>query len=70
MTRGFLKLGVPTIMENQMEKKMENEMETGIIQPLHHPRLPEHVPFDLTVAEYAQPQAAPSPEPYKLIYPT
>ena len=24
-------LGVPTIMENQMEKKMENEMETGII---------------------------------------
>ena len=21
--------GVPTIMENQMEKKMENEMETG-----------------------------------------
>ena len=25
------KLGVPTIMENQMEKKMENEMETGII---------------------------------------
>ena len=28
---GFLKLGVPTIMENQMETKMENEMETGII---------------------------------------
>ena len=28
---GFLKLGVPTIMENQMEKKMENEMETGVI---------------------------------------
>ena len=28
---GFLKLGVPTIMENQMEKQMENEMETGII---------------------------------------
>ena len=28
---GFPKLGVPTIMENQMEKKMENEMETGII---------------------------------------
>ena len=27
----FSKLGVPTIMENQMEKKMENEMETGII---------------------------------------
>ena len=27
----FPKLGVPTIMENQMEKKMENEMETGII---------------------------------------
>ena len=25
------KLGVPTLMENQMEKKMENEMETGII---------------------------------------
>ena len=24
-------LGVPTIMENQMEKKMENEMETGFI---------------------------------------
>ena len=23
--------GVPTILENQMEKKMENEMETGII---------------------------------------
>ena len=29
--RDFPKLGVPTIMENQMEKKMENEMETGII---------------------------------------
>ena len=28
---GFLKLGVPTVMENQMEKKMENEMETGFI---------------------------------------
>ena len=28
---GFPKLGVPTIMENQMEKKMENEMETVII---------------------------------------
>ena len=30
---GFPKSGVPmvTIMENQMEKKMENEMETGII---------------------------------------
>ena len=28
---GFPKIGVPTIMENQMEKKMENEMETGII---------------------------------------
>ena len=27
---GFPKLGVPTIMENQMEKKMENEMETHI----------------------------------------
>ena len=27
----FPKLGVPTIMENQMEKKMENEMETGIV---------------------------------------
>ena len=26
---GFPKLGVPTIMENQMEKKMKNEMETG-----------------------------------------
>ena len=25
---GFPILGVPTIMENQMEKKMENEMET------------------------------------------
>ena len=25
------KLGVPTIMENQMEKKMENEMETGFL---------------------------------------
>ena len=29
---GFPKLGVPTIMENQLEKKMENEMETGVIQ--------------------------------------
>ena len=29
--RGFPKLGVPTIMENQMEKKMENDMETGIL---------------------------------------
>ena len=28
---GFPKLGVPTIMENQMEKKTENEMETGNI---------------------------------------
>ena len=28
---GFPKLGVLTIMENQMETKMENEMETGII---------------------------------------
>ena len=28
---GFPKLGVPTIMENQMEKKMENEMETGFL---------------------------------------
>ena len=27
----FSKLGVPTIMENQMEKKMENEMETGFL---------------------------------------
>ena len=27
-----LNSGVPTIMENQMGKKMENEMETGIIQ--------------------------------------
>ena len=26
--------GVPTIMENQMEKKMENEMETGIYRGL------------------------------------
>ena len=26
----FPKLGVPTRMENQIEKKMENEMETGI----------------------------------------
>ena len=25
------KLGVPIIMENQMEMNMENEMETGII---------------------------------------
>ena len=24
-------IAVPTIMENQMEKKMENEMETGFI---------------------------------------
>ena len=31
---GCPKLGVPTIMENQMEKKLENEMETGIILPL------------------------------------
>ena len=28
---GFPKLGVPTMMENQMEKNMENEMDTGII---------------------------------------
>ena len=30
---GFPKLGVPmvNIVENQMEKKMENEMETGIL---------------------------------------
>ena len=28
---GFPKLGVPTIMENQMENKMDNEMEAGII---------------------------------------
>ena len=27
----FPKLGVSTIMENQMEKNMENEMETGFI---------------------------------------
>ena len=27
----FTKLGVPTIMENRMEKKMENEMETGFM---------------------------------------
>ena len=27
----FPKLGVPTIMKNQMEKKMGHEMETGII---------------------------------------
>ena len=26
-----IRLGVPTIMENQMEKEMENEMETGVI---------------------------------------
>ena len=32
MLGGFPKLGVLTIMENQMEKKMENEMETGFIQ--------------------------------------
>ena len=25
------RIGVPTIMENQVEKKMENEMETGFI---------------------------------------
>ena len=30
-SRGFPKSGVPTIMENQMEKNMENEMETGIM---------------------------------------
>ena len=29
--RAFPKLGVPTIMENQMEKKMENDMETVFI---------------------------------------
>ena len=28
---GFPKLGILTIMENQMEKEMENEMETGIM---------------------------------------
>ena len=28
---GLPKLGVPSIMENQMEKKVENEMETGLI---------------------------------------
>ena len=28
---GFPKLGGPTTMEIQMEKNMENEMETGII---------------------------------------
>ena len=28
---GFPKLGVATIVENQMEKKMENEMETGVL---------------------------------------
>ena len=28
--KSFPKLGLPTIMENQMEK-MENEMETGVI---------------------------------------
>ena len=28
---GFQKLGIPTIMENQMEKKIENEMEAWII---------------------------------------
>ena len=27
----FPKLGVPPIMENQMEKKMENEMDTGLL---------------------------------------
>ena len=27
----ILHMGLPTIMENQMEKKMENDMETGII---------------------------------------
>ena len=27
----FPKLGVPTIKEHRMEKKMENDMETGII---------------------------------------
>ena len=30
LNEGSPKLGVPTIMENQMEKKMENEMETVI----------------------------------------
>ena len=29
---GFLKLGVPSLMENQMGKKMEHQMETGGIQ--------------------------------------
>ena len=28
---GFPKLGVPTIMENQMAKKIENEMKTVFI---------------------------------------
>ena len=28
---GFPKLGVPTVIENQMEKQMENEMETGFL---------------------------------------
>ena len=28
---GLPKLGVPTVMENQMQKKMENEMETEVI---------------------------------------
>ena len=31
MNGDFPKLGVPTIMENQMEKNMENEMEIGFI---------------------------------------
>ena len=31
-----------TIMENQMEKKMENEMETGIISPYKVPVCPFH----------------------------
>ena len=32
-----------TIMENQMEKKMENEMETGIISPYKVPVCPFHL---------------------------
>ena len=31
MGLGFRVIRVTTIMENQMEKKMENEMETGIM---------------------------------------
>ena len=41
---GFPKFGVPTIMENQMEKKMENEMETGIVCSVWQFRTPSRKP--------------------------